>query len=66
MKCTACGRILKTPEEKMEAIKNVMESGKRTGRGGFLKTVIIVCVLGFLAYYFKDEIMRFIQNILKQ
>jgi uncharacterized membrane protein YvbJ len=66
MRCTGCGKILKTREEQIASIRNHRESKKRFNVRGFLEIVIILCALGYLIYHFSDQISEFLRSILKK
>jgi uncharacterized membrane protein YvbJ len=62
MRCTGCGKILKTQEEQVGAIRNYTASKKRFDALKILKNILLFLIIGFLIYYFSEEILTFIKN----
>lgn len=63
MRCPACGKILKTPEEQQESIDRHMES-QESGGGGFLKFIVIAVIAAVVAYvFFPDQTQELIDKV---
>ncbi len=66
MRCTGCGKILKSPEEQLASIKKFKESKKRFNTGKLLKFIIFLLAAGIIYHYYSEEIIEFIRNIFAQ
>lgn len=64
LRCTGCGKILKSPEEQLASIKKLKESKKGFNTGKLLKFIIFLLAIGIIYYFFSDQIVELISNIL--
>ena len=64
MRCLACGRILKTPEEQAEAIERLRKAKKGFNFGGLVKFLSFLCAAAVLYYFFSDELKELLSKIL--
>ncbi len=64
MRCTSCGKILKSPEEQLASIKKYKESKKKFNTGKLIKFIIFLLAAGIIYHYYSEEIIEFISNIL--
>jgi hypothetical protein len=64
MRCVGCGKILKTPEEQADSIKKLKESKKSFNIGRFFRLIILILVIAILYYFFSEQIIELINNIL--
>jgi uncharacterized membrane protein YvbJ len=63
MRCTGCGRTLMSPEEQLEKIRRIRESGKPSITRKFIKLVLLLIVIGII-YTYSDVIAGFIRTFL--
>ncbi len=66
MRCPKCGKILKSPEEQLASIQKLKESKKTFDIGKLLKFIILLLAIGIIYYFFSDEIVELISNILSK
>ena len=66
MKCTGCGKTLKSPEEQLASIKKLKESKKGFNTGKLIKFIIFLLATGIIYHYYSEEIIEFIRNIFAQ
>ncbi len=64
LRCKSCGKILKSPEEQLASIKKLKESKKGFNTGKLLKFIIFLLAIGIIYYFFSDQIVELISNIL--
>jgi uncharacterized membrane protein YvbJ len=63
MRCLACGRILKTPEEQAEAIERLRKTKKGFDFGRLIRFLVFFCAAAVLYYFFSDEIKGFLSGV---
>ncbi len=63
MRCVACGRILKTPEEQAEAIERLRKGKRGFVFGRLIRFLVIFCAVAVLYYFFSDEIRAFLSRL---
>lgn len=64
MRCVSCGKILKTPEEQSEAIRQMVK-----GQDGFklrriFKLIVFFILSGAVYYFYADWIRKFVSTLL--
>jgi uncharacterized membrane protein YvbJ len=64
MRCVSCGKILKTPEEQSDAIREMVK-----GQNGFklrriLKLIIFFILAGAVYYFYADGLREFVSTLL--
>jgi hypothetical protein len=64
MRCVGCGKILKTPEEQAASIQKLKESKKSFNIGRFIRFIILILVIATIYYFFSEDIIELINNIL--
>ncbi len=64
MRCLACGRILKTPEEQAEAIERLRKGRRGFDFGRLIRFLVYLCAAAVLYYFFSEEIKGFLSELL--
>ena len=64
MRCAACGRILKTPEDQIASIGKLRQKRKKFNIGKVFKVAITILMLGIFYHYFSEQINGLIYSIL--
>jgi DNA-directed RNA polymerase subunit RPC12/RpoP len=60
MRCVSCGKILKTPEEQSNAIRQMVKDQNRFRFRKLFKLIVFFIVSGAVYYYYADGIREFI------
>ena len=64
MRCLACGRILKTPEEQAEAIERLKKGKQGFDFARIIRVLLFLCAAALLYYFFDSEIKGFLSGLL--
>lgn len=62
MKCPGCGKVLKTPDEQIESIRKLRESGKKVDIFWYIKWIVVL-VCGYLLYRNSDAVISFVRSL---
>jgi hypothetical protein len=63
MRCLACGRILKTPEEQAEAIERLRKGKRGFDFGRLIRFLFFLSVTAILYWFFSDEIKGLLSRL---
>lgn len=61
MRCVACGKILQTPEERIDTIEK-LQSKKKFNMNRFLQYALMIIISGILYYYYSERLVEIIKN----
>ena len=61
MRCVACGKILQTPEERIDTIEK-LQSKQKFNMNKFLNCTVMIIILGILYYYYSERLIEIIKN----
>lgn len=64
MRCISCGKILKSPEEQVEAIERAKGKKGKINLWPFIKLVLFIGVAAIVYNKFSDRILAFIQSFI--
>ena len=64
MRCAACGRILKTPEDQIASIDKLCQKRKKFNIGKVFKVTVTILMVGIFYNYFSEQINELINSIL--
>jgi hypothetical protein len=64
MRCVSCGKILKTPEEQSDAIRQMVKGRNKFTFRKIFKLFLFLTASGAVYYFYADRILEFASTLL--
>jgi uncharacterized membrane protein YvbJ len=64
MRCVSCCKLLKTPDEQAESIRQLTAKKKRFNFRGMIKLLFLLAAVGYVYFYYSDRVIQFVRGML--
>jgi uncharacterized membrane protein YvbJ len=64
MRCVSCGKLLKTPDEQAESIRQLTSKTKKFNFRGMIKLLFLLAAAGYVYFYYSDSVIQFVREML--